>query len=159
LLPGVAPPLLSMTAMMALLAWVALVRSHRGPAPPVDREPPSTLKSAVVFGLLYAVVLVSVAAVRQHFSEGALYAVAALSGLTDVDAITLSTARVIDSGRLGTETGWRVILVGALANLAFKAGIVATAGGARLARATLPLFGLACLGGLLLLVLWPATSL
>lgn len=157
-LPSVAPPLLLMTAMMALLAWVALARSHREPPPPADREPPSTLKSAVAFGLLYAVVLVAVAAVRQHFSEGALYAVAAVSGLTDLDAITLSTSRLIDSGRLGTETGWRVILVGALANLGFKAGIVAVAGGAKLFRLTLPLFGLASLGGVLLLAFWPAAS-
>jgi uncharacterized membrane protein (DUF4010 family) len=157
-LPRVAPPLLIMTGVMAVLAWLVLQRCHREPPPHVDREPPSTLRSAIVFGLLYAVVLLAVAAVRQNFGEGALYAVAALSGLTDMDAITLSTARLIDSGRLGAEIGWRVILVGALANLSFKAGIVATAGGAKLFRWILPYFAAAGVAGILLLALWPAAT-
>lgn len=157
-LPGVAPPLLVMTGVVAALAWAALRRSHREPPPPVDHEPPSTLRSAIVFGLLYAVVLLAVAAVREHFGEGALYGVAALSGLTDVDAITLSTSRLIESGRLGPETGWRVILVGTLANLAFKAGIILTAGGGKLFRWVLPYFVAAALAAVLLLALWPAAG-
>jgi uncharacterized membrane protein (DUF4010 family) len=155
-LPGVAPPLLVMTGVVAALAWAALRRSHREAPPPVDHEPPSTLRSAIAFGLLYAVVLLAVAAVREHFGEGALYGVAALSGLTDVDAITLSTSRLIESGRLGPETGWRVILVGTLANLAFKAGIILTAGGGKLFRWVLPYFVAAALAAVLLLALWPA---
>jgi len=157
-LPNVAPPLLVMTGVIAALAWVALQRSHREPPPPVDREPPSTLRSAIVFGLLYAVVLLAVAAVQQHFGEGALYTVAALSGLTDMDAITLSTSRLIESGRLGPETGWRVILVGTLANLAFKAGIILTAGGGKLFRWVRPYFVAAALAAVLLLALWPAAG-
>jgi uncharacterized membrane protein (DUF4010 family) len=124
----------------------------------VDHEPPSTLRSAIAFGLLYAVVLLAVAAARQHFGEGALYAVAAMSGLTDVDAITLSTSRLIESGRLGPETGWRVILVGTLANLAFKAAIILTAGGGKLFRWVLPYFVAAALAAVLLLALWPAAG-
>ena len=157
-LSDVAPPLLLMTGVIAALAWAALRRSHREPPPPVAQEPPSTLRSAIVFGLLYAVVLVAVAAVRQHFGEGALFAVAAVSGLTDVDAITLSTARMIESGRLGTETGWRVILVGTLANLCFKAGIVVTAGGGRLFRWILPYFAAAAIAAVLLLAFWPSAA-
>jgi uncharacterized membrane protein (DUF4010 family) len=157
-LPIVAPPLLVMTAVVAALAGAALRRSHREPPPPVDREPPSTLRSAIVFGLLYAVVLLAVAAVREHFGEGALYGVSALSGLTDVDAITLSTSRLIESGRLGAETGWRVILVGTLANLAFKAGIILTAGGGKLFRWVLPYFAAAAIAAVLLLAWWPAAA-
>jgi uncharacterized membrane protein (DUF4010 family) len=158
-LPRVAMPLLVMTGMMAILAWVALARCRRDPPPPLDPQPPSTLSSAITFGLLYAVVLLAVAAARQYFGRGALYAVAAVSGLTDVDAITLSTSRLIDSGGLAPETGWRTILVGALSNLAFKAGIVLTASGRQLFRWVLPYFGVALAGGALLLVFWPASDL
>lgn len=153
-LPQVAPPLLVMTGAIAVLAWLALARSRREPAPPQDQQLPSTLGSAIAFGLLYAIVLLAVAAARQHFGEGALYAVAAVSGLTDVDAITLSTARLIRTGTLEAETGWRVILVGALANLGFKAGIVFALGGAKLFRWVLPYFGVATAAGVLLLVFW-----
>jgi uncharacterized membrane protein (DUF4010 family) len=40
--------------------------------------------------------------VRDHGSRG-LYAVAALSGLTDVDAITLSTAQLVNAGRINNK--------------------------------------------------------
>jgi uncharacterized membrane protein (DUF4010 family) len=147
-------PLLVMTGVIAVLAWMALARSRREPAPPQDQKPPSTLGSAIVFGLLYTIVLLAVAAARQHFGEGALYAVAAVSGLTDVDAITLSTARLIRTGTLAAETGWRLILVGALANLGFKAGIVFASGGAMLFRWVLPYFAAAAAVGVLLLFVW-----
>jgi uncharacterized membrane protein (DUF4010 family) len=75
-----------------------------------------------------------------------------------MDAITLSTSRLIDSGRLGAEIGWRVILVGALANLGFKAGIVAAAGGGNLFRRVVPYFAAAWVAGMLLLALWPAAT-
>jgi uncharacterized membrane protein (DUF4010 family) len=158
-LPQVAPPLLVMTAAIAVLAWMALARSRREPAPPRDQQPPSTLTSAIAFGLLYTLVLLAVAAARRHFGEGALYAVAAVSGLTDVDAITLSTARLIRTGTLAAETGWRIILVGALANLAFKAGIVFALGGAKLFRWVLPYFAAAAAVGVLLLVFWQTLNL
>jgi len=106
--------------------------------------------------LLYTVVLLAVAAARQHFGQGTLYAVAAVSGLTDVDAITLSTSRLIRSGMLASDTGWRIILVGALANLGFKAGIVLAVSGARLFRWVIPYFGAALAAGVLLLLFWGA---
>lgn len=154
-LPQVAPPLVLMTALIGAAAWVSFERRRREPPPPADREPPSTLNSAIAFGMLYAIVLLAIAAAREHFGQGALYAVAAVSGLTDVDAITLSTSRLVESGRLGAETGWRLILVGALANLGFKAGIVLVAGGRRLFRLVLPYFGAAAAGAVLLLAFWP----
>jgi Domain of unknown function (DUF4010) len=53
--------------------------------------------------------------------------VAAVSGLTDVDAITLSTSQLVNTGGLSTETGWKVIVLAALTNLIFKAGGCGTA--------------------------------
>jgi uncharacterized membrane protein (DUF4010 family) len=154
-----APPLVMITSIIGVAAWISFERSKRAPLPPADREPPSTLNSAIAFGMLYAIVLLAVAAAREHFGEGALYAVAAFSGLTDVDAITLSTSNLVASGRLGPDTGWRLILVGALANLGFKAGIVLVAGGRKLFRLVLPYFGAAAVGAALLLAFWPDAAL
>lgn len=157
-LPEVALPLLAMTGVFAVLAWMALARCGREPLPERDRQPPSTLGSAILFGLLYAVVLLAVAMARRHFGQGGLYTVAAASGLTDVDAITLSTSQLIRSGTLAADTGWRVILIGALSNIGFKAGIVFAVSGGPLFRWLLPYFAVAWAAGALLVALWPAST-
>jgi uncharacterized membrane protein (DUF4010 family) len=118
-------------------------------------EDPADLKSAVIFGIFYGVVLFAVAAVKENFGERALYAVAALSGLTDMDAITLSTAQLIRAGHLEIETGWRMIMVGAMSNLIFKACAVGLLGSPRLLKRVLLIFGISLAGGVALLLLWP----
>src|SRR5690606_28366923 len=107
------------------------------------------------FGLLYAVVLLGIAAARRYLDQSALYGVALLSGLTDVDAITLSTAQLVRASRLDPATGWRLILVGALANGVFKGAAVAVLGTRALFARVAVWFGLAIAAGLAILILWP----
>jgi uncharacterized membrane protein (DUF4010 family) len=155
ILPRVVPPLAVMVLAMLLIS-AALYRM-RGPQAdqiPLD-EDPSQLKAAIVFGLLYAAVLFAVAAVRENFDERGLYAVAALSGLTDMDAITLSTAQLIKRQELTVDVGWRMILIGALSNLIFKGAAVAVLGHRRLLLRVAAAFGISLLVGILLLVFWP----
>jgi uncharacterized membrane protein (DUF4010 family) len=89
---------------------------------------PFSLTSAVKFGLLFAAVLIVVAAAERYLPSQGYYLVAALAGLTDVDAITLSMSGVARSGGadLGTVVG--ALVVAALANTLVKCGmVVATA--------------------------------
>ena len=87
-------------------------------------EEPSELKPAFLFGALYALVLLAVAAAKHYFGSAGLYIVAIISGLTDLDAITLSTGQLADSGKIEAKIAWRVNLVAMLSNLLFKFGIV-----------------------------------
>ena len=121
-----------------------------------DQEPPSEMKAAVVFGLLYAVVLLAVAFAEDRLGQRGLFAVAALSGLTDLDAITLSTANLMQEGALELETGWRMILVGGLSNIVFKGGVAVALGSRWMRRRVLLAFGAALAGGAAILLLWPA---
>ncbi len=155
ILPTVAPPLLTMMGLMGLISAATFRIASRRAIRSPPQEPPSELRAAIVFGLLYALVILGVAAAKEHFGEGALYVVAALSGLTDMDAITLSTAQLVNSARLEAEIGWRLILIGAMANLVFKGAIVASLGHILLLRWVLVLFGLSLLAGSSLLVFWP----
>ncbi len=151
-----AGPLGAMLALMALLSVVLLATTRGGEEEEVrDRGPPSDLMAAIVFALLYAAVLLGVALARENLGRGGLFVVAALSGLTDVDAITLSTAQLMKSGGLEPTLGWKVIQVGALSNLVFKGGIVVALGHRRLRSRILGVFGLGLAGGLALLLLWP----
>jgi uncharacterized membrane protein (DUF4010 family) len=151
-----APPLVAAMTLMAALAVVVTLRlSGEHAAGLESQEPPSELRAAIAFGLLYALVLVSVAVARERFGPGALYGVAALSGLTDMDAITLSTAQLMNRDDLPPATGWRLILVGAMANLVFKGGVVAVLGSPELRRRVVLLFGVSLAGSAAILLLWP----
>jgi uncharacterized membrane protein (DUF4010 family) len=149
-------PLTAMTGIMLVVAaGLYLVGIGPTESETEDREPPSDLKSAVMFGLLYGAVLLAVAWAQEHFGESGVYVVAGVSGLTDMDAITLSTAQLMNAGEIQPDTGWRVILVGALANLVFKGGIVASMGSPVLRRRIAAAFGVAVVGGVALLAFWP----
>jgi uncharacterized membrane protein (DUF4010 family) len=125
-------PLVAMTLVLALIGWMNLRRSLDNSSSPLEQNNPAELKPAILFGLLYALVLIGVAAAHQHFGRDALYAVAVISGTTDMDAITLSVTQLVNSAGIAPGTGWRLIVVAAIANMAFKAGAVAALGERRL---------------------------
>ncbi|MFB6262799.1 MAG: MgtC/SapB family protein [Bradymonadaceae bacterium] len=118
-------------------------------------EDPAALKAAFVFGALYAVILFAVAAAKANFGNQGLYVVATLSGLTDVDAITLSTAEMMSTDRIAVDTGWRMMLIGGLSNVVFKGGAVALLGDRRLFTRIALLFGGTLAAGIAVIALWP----
>jgi uncharacterized membrane protein (DUF4010 family) len=85
---------------------------------------PAQLRTAIAFAALYALIMLTVAAVRDGFGDEAVFVVALISGLTDVDAITLSLAELYRSGDLAPDVAWRATLTATLSNLALKAGAV-----------------------------------
>ncbi|MFM2166178.1 MAG: hypothetical protein RIS79_549 [Verrucomicrobiota bacterium] len=149
------PPLFAMIAWFGLIAAAAHRLSEKQGGGHGEESPPSELKSAVLFGLLYAVVLLVVATAREHFGNFGLYAAAAISGLTDMDAITLSTSRLVSTGHLESGTAWRMILLGGLSNIAFKMVLAALLGARGFIKPIVTGFGIALLGGAAILLLWP----
>ena len=153
-LAAAAPPILVLGAGMAAGAIVLGLRTRRGEPVRVDGQQPANLKAAFSFAALYVVVLLAVAFVNERMGTRGLYAVSVISGLTDVDAITLSVARLVGSGQIGPDHGWRLVVVGVLSNLAFKGGVAAALADARLRRYVVLLFGLQVALGGALLMLW-----
>ncbi|MDD5471676.1 MAG: DUF4010 domain-containing protein, partial [Sideroxydans sp.] len=95
---------------------------------------PAELHTAIGFGLLYAVVLIGSAWMSDLAGSQGLYAVALVSGLTDVDAIALSSLRLFNLGQLSEQQTVTAIALGFLSNLAFKLGMVAFIAGRALTR-------------------------
>jgi uncharacterized membrane protein (DUF4010 family) len=154
----VGPPLLLMLMLLSMLsAWIWYRGRHEQNEMPVQ-ENPSELKSAVFFGLIYALALFAVAAAKERFGNQGLYLVAALSGLTDVDAITLSTSQLVGAGILNPEDGWRLVIMATLSNLIFKAATIALLAHRQLLMMIAPLYGVVLAAGLLLLLLWPVAG-
>ena len=154
-LAAAAPPLLILAAAMAASALVLWLRTRGGAPALMDGHQPASLKTAFSFAALYVVVLLAVAFVNDRMGARGLYAVSVVSGLTDVDAITLSVARLVGSSQIGPDQGWRLVVVGVLSNLVFKGAMAAVLGDARLRRFIVLLFGLQIAIGAGLLAFWP----
>lgn len=151
----VAPPLAAVFVLMLVLGVLAYFFKDDSQEEMPEQGNPAQLKTALVFGAIYAVVMLATAFAKDQLGSKGLYIVAVISGLTDVDAITLSTARLMNIGNVELATGWRVILIAALANLVFKAGLVGVLGSKPVFGRVAVLFGIVLAGGLAVLWLWP----
>lgn len=153
----VVPKFAVLVAVMAIVSGVAFWVTDDFEAED-DHQPenPASLKAAVVFGVMYAIILFAVAATEENFGDTGMYVLATISGLTDVDAITLSTAEMIKNGRVSEEVGWRMMLIGGISNMAFKGGVAAVLGGRRLFYRIAVMFGVTLLTGFGILLLWPS---
>ncbi|MCK9283700.1 MAG: MgtC/SapB family protein [Rhodocyclaceae bacterium] len=116
--------------------WHSLRRGGDLPMPEVTN--PTEIRTALSFGALYAAVLLCAAWLQDIAGSSGLYLVSLASGLTDVDAITLSTLRLHTLQKLETAPAVTAIALAVLSNLAFKAGLTLTIGGVGLARHALP---------------------
>jgi uncharacterized membrane protein (DUF4010 family) len=153
---SIAPPLVVMFLWMALLSLFAYRFGDGNNADLAPPRNPAELRTAMIFGALYAAIKFAVTAVRHYFGDTALFAVAGISGLTDLDAITLSTANLVENGTLSSDLGWRLILAAAMSNLAFKAAIAWALGHRGLATRTSLVFAAGIAGGVAILWFWPS---
>jgi uncharacterized membrane protein (DUF4010 family) len=80
------------------LDWRQLASQGELPVP--QTRNPTELRAALGFGLLYAAVLLCAAWLSDIAGRGGLYLLAFASGLTDVDAIALSTLRLYNLHKL-----------------------------------------------------------
>jgi uncharacterized membrane protein (DUF4010 family) len=99
---------------------------------------PLDLSSAIKFGLLYAAVLLISRAAMFYYGNPGLYVSSILSGLADVDAITLSVSELSRTGGLGFDAASRAIVLAAMSNTVAKGGIVLISGAPALRKALWP---------------------
>jgi uncharacterized membrane protein (DUF4010 family) len=150
-------PLATVFVLMALLCvgLFYIINKNEGDEKMPEPKNPAQFKSALIFGLLYGAILLAVAFTKQEFGNEALYVVAIISGLTDVDAITLSLSQLMKGEGLETATGWRLILLATLSNLLFKGIMAAILGTRQLAKWISISFGITIIFGLVIIWLWP----
>lgn len=142
-------PLLMMTLVLyvpALLIWRKYRNGTRVEQPALHSNP-LDLKSALLLGALLTVILLMASVLQQWLGNTGIYVLAAVSGITDVDAITLSLARMSQSGLANTTVIIGIIIASSVNNL-MKAGMAVSIGGrAMLLRVALPIV-LSLLAGL-----------
>ena len=128
---------------LTLYGWKILNAGGELPMPSVKN--PTELKTAISFGLLYAIVLLASAWLQEIAGNRGLYIVALASGLTDADASVLSALRLYNLERIPATEAVTAVTLALMANLVFKIGLVVSIGGGPLARHALP--GLLAIGG------------
>lgn len=146
----VAPSLLAQLATLAGAALAAAIPaawrlSRSGEQRALGVQPdfanPTRLSVSVTFGVVYGAVLLGVSWLNDVAGAGGLYAFAFFSGLTDVDAIALSTMRSHVDGRLEAAVAVTAIAVALIANLLLKGITAWIVGGRALAGLLLLPFG------------------
>ena len=104
----------------------------------VEYSNPFDLWSAIKFGLLYGVILLVSHVAQIYWGNTGVYLSSVISGLADVDAITLSMAELSRTGSIGLDTASQAIVLAAMSNTLVKSGIVLMGGAAQLKKALLP---------------------
>jgi uncharacterized membrane protein (DUF4010 family) len=122
--------------LAVLWGWRQLNGHGELPMPEISN--PTEIRAAITFGALYALILILSAWLQDIAGSQGLYLLALISGLTDVDAITLSALRLFNATQINAAQAVTTITLAILSNLVFKMGLVAVIGGSVLARRTLP---------------------
>jgi len=154
--PAILPPLVLPLGLMTLVtyggaAWFWRQRRVEADTGELPLRNPLELISALQFGLLLVAVMLLAEAFRAWLGETGVYLVAAISGISDVDAITLSLARMARADLSG-EVAARAIVLAAMVNTLVKGLLVIFIAGRGMGMRVAPVFvATVLLGGL---VVW-----
>jgi uncharacterized membrane protein (DUF4010 family) len=125
---------------VSMLFCAILFFSHKGDekARVKSGSNPFELGEAVKFGLLFGVVTLIAKAAEIYLGSTGLYIAGAVAGLTDVDAISLSMANLVELQPDMIGVGARTILIAIMANTLTKTGMVVSVGAPELRNRILP---------------------
>jgi uncharacterized membrane protein (DUF4010 family) len=131
-----AEPLILACAVSFLAAMWLVRRDTKADLPENAQHPepsnPLDLNTAVKFGLMLATIMVLARGATARMGDQGLYLLSALSGLVDVDAISLSAASMMSQGQISIGVAANAVLIAATVNTLLKAALVLTVGGARM---------------------------
>lgn len=112
----------------ALYFWRAAGKSKTSAAA-LEVDNPMEVKPALIFAGLLAIIAVASRFGADQFGEGALFVVGLVSGLADVDAMTLTAGRQAASGAIGALVAGGAIMAAVASNIVVKAAMSWSIGG------------------------------
>jgi len=145
----------AVAAICAIVLWVGAARAERegGTAKSenqasVKLKNPFSVGPALKFGAFFVGILFAAELAKLYLGHKGLYAAGAVSGLADVDAITLSIAEQTTAGTLPRGIGAIGITIAIVSNSFVKTGIAIYSGGWGFGRLIALCLGLATAAGL-----------
>jgi uncharacterized membrane protein (DUF4010 family) len=154
LFPHVAIPLGAMTVVGVIAAGALYWRTKSADTvEPDELKNPFRLRPALLFGAIFAVVLLVSESAHEWLGTSGVYATAFLSGLADVDAMTITLSTLAADGTISTQVATTGIIIAAIANTIVKAALAWLLGTYQLGRLVAIVLGLVVLSGLVLLTI------
>lgn len=143
--------------VMAILSYLGagflwLDRRAVGLGTPTTLTNPFELMTAIKFALFLGAILVASKFLQQSYGHHGIYLLSAVSGLADVDAITVSMAHMADD-QAEIPAAATSIVIAAVVNTLVKVGIVTAVCPSGMAWRTAAVFSVALAGGGLALTL------
>ena len=134
-------PVVLMTLTLYLPAIIINIRYEKADiSQPELAKNPLELQSALLLGGLLIIILLLAEWLKEELGNTGIYLLAAVSGITDVDAISLSLSRLSLADSLTAATAATGILIAVTVNNIFKAGLALVIGkGALGLRVGLPM--------------------
>lgn len=114
--------MLALSFICVFWLWKSSDKTKGAENPSLDLGNPLQLPTALKFGALLAVILVLATALKEWFGDEGIYLLALLSGLMDVDAITLSLSEMAKT-EITTAVATLGIVIAVISNTLVKAGL------------------------------------
>ncbi len=157
----VSPPLaINLIPDMAAMSLPGLIyaawyffRPHQQSANPGSYRNPLSLKVAIQFAAIYALVVFAVKAASVHFGQAGILVASFISGLTDLDAIALSLSNLFKTGDVAIAFAGACIVLAAVANSVVKLALAWGVGERQLRGRVALLMGSTILIGIVLFLL------
>jgi uncharacterized membrane protein (DUF4010 family) len=143
--------LLVLNAALLLNLWIPLIifslagyivsrimykKESKNELTDIEISNPFELKSAFIFGLLFAIVIFGAKAAQVYLGDQGIYAASALAGLTSVDAIVLSISR-LSADNLVFLVAEKAIIIALITNTIVKILITVIWGSPELKKASI----------------------
>lgn len=153
LLAKLVPPLVGAAAILAVGSAILLFRNTERENPDLRIENPLAIATALKLAIFIAGVMLASELVRVMFGNVGVLIVAAVSGVADVDAVTISLARR-GGNDADLNTTIQGILIAVAVNTASKTLMAGWVGGAKIGLLVGIVSGLALGGGIATAIWW-----
>ena len=131
LIPGIGLIFFSGIGVTFYLFFKGKSKEINGTEMPLSK--PLDLKGALIFGLIYVVILIVVSYANENLGEGGILVSSGIAGFSDIDAISISISKLTGDS-LGLRIGAIAILIAVISNTLVKMGIGLYAGSVALRK-------------------------
>lgn len=141
--------MLAASAIVSAYLWKhSSSAEHKKKSEDLKLSSPFQIKPALKFGIFYIFILIAADLANKFFGESGVYVASAVSGLADVDAITISLSGLAREGELAANIATKGITIAVMVNTLVKLSIVQIFGSRNFFRQAAVAFGVVLASGL-----------